>query len=53
MKSHRKAGRDRSKRDAARDRPRVATEADGGDEADTPLDEVDDQIARSVLGYDE
>lgn len=49
MKSQRKAERDRAKRDEARHRTRAATE---GETADT-LDDLDDQVARSVLGYDE
>lgn len=53
MKSQRKADRDRSKREAARNRTRAGTDADGGDAADASHDELDDQIARSVLGYDE
>ncbi len=50
MKSQRKAERDRAKRDQARHRTRAATDSDGGSDV---FDELDDQVARSVLGYDE
>ena len=48
MKSQRKTERDRSKREAARTRP--ATDPDA---VDSLLDDLDDQVARSVMGYDE
>jgi hypothetical protein len=56
MKSQRKIERDRVKREAARKRVRPATQSEtveAAEGADESLDDVDLEVARSVLGYDE
>ena len=50
MKAQRKAVRDRAKRDAARYRTRPATDADAPDSDEL---ESDDELTRSLEGYDE
>ncbi len=55
MKSQRKIERDRVKR-AARSRVRPGSQSESetvAEGADESLDDVDLQVARSVLGYDE
>lgn len=52
MKSQRKIERDRVKREVSRSRaPRHTQKPEDGD--DDAVDELDLQVARSVLGYDE
>ncbi len=50
MKAQRKAVRDRTKREAARYRTQPGTDGDAPDET---LQELDDEVARSLEGYDE